>query len=482
MNITKKIRDILKVISGRLDHVDPGSFFIVVGALFGLLFLFITPPVAGLDEEQHFYRSYQVSDLNIKSDKVNAPNVYGEPGYGYGGSLPASVFYDVNKLRNSMNEDLSYQYNQVKDKIDTPLNQDSKVNVRFDNTAIYSPVPYIPQALGMSLGKAFNASPVVLSYLGRMAVLVVWLLAIYFAIRIIPIGKWVLVVLALNPASLFLASNLSGDAIAIASIALFTAVVLYTRTLKSRLSALKIVGILSLVLIIALQKNAYLPLVFVTLLIPSTVVSTRIKVAITVLGLLVGVAWNIAILSIASGIPDYFSLDQHISSHDQLLFILSHPLSFISILLWNIFGMPSILVAPGFVGLVSDTVLPFWIIILWWAVFVAAISIKDKSALVAKVQTPSARLSFGAIALAGIGATIASLYIGWNAVGSNEIQGVQPRYFIPLSFLLIPVLLNLKWKIEVKGVNVLRCIKISILIILLFAVLTMATRYIYGIR
>jgi hypothetical protein len=38
------------------------SNFLLLGAFFGILFLLVTPPLQSPDEQEHFFRSYQVSE------------------------------------------------------------------------------------------------------------------------------------------------------------------------------------------------------------------------------------------------------------------------------------------------------------------------------------------------------------------------------------------------------------------------------------
>ena len=66
----------------RIKKVKPSSFFAFTATLFGLLFLFITPPFQGPDEINHFYKAYQIADghftSEIKDDRL-------------GGHIPKSI-------------------------------------------------------------------------------------------------------------------------------------------------------------------------------------------------------------------------------------------------------------------------------------------------------------------------------------------------------------------------------------------------------
>lgn len=466
----------IALVRAYLDKFDIRLYFLIVGAVFGVLIVFITPPVAGFDEEQHFYRAYQVSDMKFKPEKVSAVNVYGEPGVGYGGYLPKSVFNVINKLRNSMNEDKSYQYGQIKRSIKTKLNAQDKVAVRFDNTAIYSPMLYAPQAVGINIGKIFNLSPTILSYLGRLANLSFWLALIYFAIKLTPVGRWAFVILALNPASIFLASSLSPDAVCIAVVALFLAIIMKLTNGKDRISTFDYLLVLIATVATALLKNVYIPIIFLLFLIPSKAISVKRKIFTIILGCLVGLAWNYLILKIANGIPTYFSIDLHISTYEQIMLMITEPFRFLSVLIWNIFGMPSVVLSAEISGSVSDTALPFWSTLLWF--FILAISLL-KNERHTKITN---RWIYIVIAcLTGL-AIIFSLYIGWNEVGAVRMIGIQARYFLPVGFLLVPILIG-RYDIFSKKFsdNFDIMAKIAMIIILMSTVLTLIVRYAHGI-
>src|SRR6202795_4617454 len=81
--------------------------------------------------------------------------------------------------------------------------------------APYSPVGYIPHAVGIGLGRLFGASPLVLFYLGRLFGLGAWMVLVFLAIKTTPILKWSYFLLALMPMTLYLAASNSVDSVVI---------------------------------------------------------------------------------------------------------------------------------------------------------------------------------------------------------------------------------------------------------------------------
>lgn len=435
----------------KLKSYDPASIFLVIGLLAGVGYVTLTPPMQSPDEVEHFYRSYQVSDFNLVSDKVNAKG-HGGVGEGYGGELPRSLIQAATILKGDVaGSARKFEYNAIGKAAALPLNVNDRQKIRFDNTTIYSPIPYIPQAIGINVGKAFNANPVVLSYLGRITNLLVWLFVLYLAIRITPIGKWAFTSIALSPLAVFLAANLSSDTFTIAIAALFVAIILKLRTM-TRAPGWPILTLLGAVAVmICLLKNAYLPLVLLLFMIPSRVISIKLKIAAVVFGIGIGLLWNLLVFSAAKEIPEYFGIMSNIDARAQLSYMLQNPLVTVGNFAWNVFGTPSIALNQTYNGLIGwgDVPLPFWLTFAsLLTIVLSLLYVEAKPSVVKKVQPVYVRLYFALVILACVGATVLSLYIGWTEVGNKLIGGVQGRYFIPVTFLLIPVVMHSALKID----------------------------------
>lgn len=68
------------------------------------------------------------------------------------------------------------------------------------------------------------------------------------------------------------------------------------------------------------------------------------------------------------------------------------------------------------------------------------------------------------------------MLFGWTIVGSTSIDGLQPRYFVPVTLMLIMILSNIKiFDIKVENKNLYYAI--SIIIINIVAVYTLLTSF-----
>jgi uncharacterized membrane protein len=83
----------------------------------------------------------------------------------------------------------------------------------FPSSLAYSPVCYLPQAVGIALGRLFDLPPVALLYLGRLMAVVCTVFLGYAALAATRFFRWPLLLLLLMPMTLFQAASLSADAV-----------------------------------------------------------------------------------------------------------------------------------------------------------------------------------------------------------------------------------------------------------------------------
>lgn len=482
------LRGLIRTAKGTiLDGVRNRSapeIFLLLGFVFGVGFLVLTPPMQSPDEVEHFYRSYQVSQGKIFPERLYVKG-HGETGDGYGGELPRSVVSAAVLLKGNVAGSANkFDYSVLEQAAEIHLERHDTQQIRFDNTTIYSPVPYIPQSIGINIGKIFDMGPLYLIYLGRVFNLLFWLLATYAAIRLVPVGKWAFAAIALNPISVFLASNLSSDVFTISTVALFVAAILHLRQKESVLTRKVLILLLLTTMSVALLKNAYLPVILLLLAIPSKKFLLRYKLIIISGGFILGMLWNIHSLSAAQTIPQYFGLQGNIDSHQQVKYILDEPVRSAMVLLWNVFGTPSILSLQSYNGIIGwgDVPLPFWVSLLsFFAIGMALLSMDKPKSIVRFVQTRLIRTWFGFVFAASAAAIVLSLYVGWTAVGGKIVSGVQGRYFIPLSFLLVPLLANSGIWIDSEKQRFERFLTIILAVSLGAALIVLTLRYTRGI-
>jgi uncharacterized membrane protein len=392
---------------------------LIVGALVGLALVFITPPFQVPDEDAHFFRAYQASTFNLRLEKRSK--------YVVGAELPRSylqtqlLFRSLTLDRGSRVHFAMYQ---------SALSIAESETVFCSPILPYPPVAYTAQAIGMFAGRIAGAPPVISFYIARILNLALFLFMVTYAIRLMPVMPWGLALLILMPMTMFEAASVSADAFTIGFSFLMIAFLLHCAAREKRLAAGDVGLMFAGAVILALAKQGYSPLIFFALLIPSDRFGTRMRKAIVLSGLFIitaaiGIACLFAIRDYSVGLPGS-------DSAGQLRLILAHPLSYLVKLIASPFRSFCIESFIGWLGWL-DTRLPKWILVPYSLLLIAVPFAERRRFVLSRQQ----RLVAGGLFLL-LGAIIFTVqYLSWNPVGRKIIDGVQGRYLIPFSPLLL---------------------------------------------
>lgn len=442
----------------KFDRIE--KFFLVTAGIFGCLFILTTPPFQVADEYLHFYRAFQISERQWIAQQ-QAGDCFGYSQYFeketcLGGKLPKSLLTTV---RESSSVDLRFHPERKQDIRDIiaaskiPLNSEDRIFIKFNTTGLHAPIPYLPQAMGISIGKNLNLPPLIIFYLGRVSNLAIWLLLSGLALKITPIGKLLLLLLLLTPMSLFQASSLSADALTNGISFLWIAIVLKLSLDRHiSISGNHIIVLSILAIMLCLSKLAYFPLLLLLFLIPIEKFKSFKRYSLAIA--LIGIASASAILTWSSIVDRiYVPLSSGIFPSRQIEFILDFPLEFIATI-WRTFSQEGINYLHQFVGVLGwiDTPLPWLLIVSYFiAVSIATLGENHQNIEI------SFKYKLGILAILVIGAIVlSSLAYLWNPLGAKTIGGLQGRYFIPFSPLFFMLFYNygyhLKFSILQKAV------------------------------
>ena len=419
----------------------PEVLFVLFASFFGLTLVFLVPPMQAPDEQTHFFQSYAVSNLDFKPHRFqNEKYTY------YGSELPKSVFVATDDFLTDTagKPDVEFDTRLFGEYINQPLNP--QVTAHEHNGSGYAPIVYLPQAIGITIGKIFNTSPLIMIWLGRLINLIVWVVLIYLAIKIIPFGKWAMAILALNPMAVFLSASLSADVVTTALAFLFFSIIASSLVSKSTLSTKTTITLVGLLVLLGLTKPTNILFGLLLLAIPWKSFVTLRKFWLICLGsigiaIAVSLAWNVVVVGEASQSTAQLQRPGvGIDSAAQLTGIVQQPLYFIKTLLVNY-----VFVTPGHYGnqvLQStfgrfgwlDTSLPLWTIALYiLGLFLALIYQLGRGKRLSLFQKAvSLTILFGLCL-----ANVLAMYLVYTPAGNSVIDGVQGRYFIAGSVLLL---------------------------------------------
>ena len=407
-----------------------GSWLAVLPSLLPLVFLLLgtstvvflsicTPPFQTPDEDVHLMRAYQVSN--------------GVLFHGDGGEVDEGI------------DEAFSHYSQLPHHPDakaTAADKDAAASVRWTGrrvyihfaTSSYAPTGFLPQALGVALGRFLDLSVVDTLTLSRLLngalAISISTLALCWCRR----GKLLMFAILMMPMtmSLFGSCNQDASTISLACLAssIFSWHIEEGRPFSLRMSVV-LVSILSIISLARPPYGAFLLLLLVPGLLPRWG-----KLPVWITGLcLVGVPivltfawWMASILTTKtkymlpgiSGTVDPWLQFLNMIHHPG---VLPHALANIQLFVTCIAGIIAIL---GWV----DTELPFFYYLVM--VLVLMIAMSGEMAYGGRFKRSAMASVLVAISCAAAG-VILSAYMLWDPVGSRVLLGVQGRYFIPLA-------------------------------------------------
>lgn len=190
----------------------PEIIFVVISLLFGIVFSIAIPYGAGFDEETHLVRIFDISGGNLIPNRPTSD-----------GNYTFSEFYSLSYQRRLIQTPATDQFSTTS--LTIKPNWQNMSGGHTEST--YLPIMFFPEAVIAGLGwRVLNLPILPVIFLIRIIGLLVYISLSYFAIRLLPMGKWVITILSLTPMAIFQASTINGDHFTIAVSSLYIAAVL----------------------------------------------------------------------------------------------------------------------------------------------------------------------------------------------------------------------------------------------------------------
>lgn len=422
-------------ITSQANKIKPENIYLIIALIYGVLFIFTTPPFQVPDEIGHFYRSYQISDgqmvASVKERWI-------------GGYFPKSL---ILTHRAAINKPGRIPLPLI----NMPLNDKDRTFSANICMSFYSPVPYIPQVIGIGLGRILDTSPLKLMYMGRFMNLMTSIAIVYLAIKITPIQKWLFFLLTLTPMFLFLSASLSADAFTNAVCVLWVSVILRYSLSQKKVGKSDIALLIFLAAVISLSKQAYMPLSLLFLLIKPESFGNKKSYLMSMFLLFAGsllatLFWAYTITPLVD--VHFTSWKYNLSPDKKISFLTTEPLQFLGIIM-NHFksgGLGYIEHLVGRLGIL-DVYLPKWLIVSYIGmIFVTTMNFTSSNEFQVNIKKKFIILFS---ILSCIVLIFTSLYIMYSTM-TNNLIGVHGRYFIPVSipFLLLFHGVKMRFKIE----------------------------------
>jgi uncharacterized membrane protein len=379
-----------------------------------------TPPFQSADELGHFYRAYRVAQGEILG------------GGGYADSAIDQLYACVAAL--PFNDKARFTA------ADRAKSKEVKwtgtlIYRKFQSTDAYAPTGYLPQALGVALGKGMGMGVMRTLMLARLLngtfAILVCSLALCWCRR----GKVVMFAVLLLPMTLSLFASCNQDATLIALTCLAFAIISRQISAGVPLSSTQATVLAFSLLIVCLGRPPYMPLLLV-LLIPHLLPPWRSKPSwlpgAFLAALLVAatiVWWRVTSISTA-GLVLHTSAYGAVDAKLQLLNLSHHP-GVVGILVADIFRHASVYFASmvGVLGWLDTPMPPPYYLAIALVLLMACLA---ELALGGKVKRSATALLLVS-PLAALAAVFLIEYLTWTWVGAPAIYGVQGRYGIQLA-------------------------------------------------
>ncbi|MCF0124603.1 MAG: DUF2142 domain-containing protein [Clostridia bacterium] len=435
------------------ENLKKEYIFLILASVIGLVLVFINVPQVRYDEHAHFWKSYEISEGHLKSDRENG--------------LPSSVI-DLFMREDGSYPNREFNYETVKEKMSVKLNQNERQDFAVGATAGLTPVSYIPQVIGTTIGRLLRLSPIAILWMGRITNLLAYIAIIFVAIKLIPSQKWkaILMIIALFPMNLNIASTLSPDMTIISVTILAISYTLYLKFQKEKidLKNITILGILCVIPMIC--KVVYFPLCLLVLLLPKEKFEdkTKIKIAycITIFMMIIPYIVCKKLFTATTG-----EIAIRTNTLEQCLFAISDLMRDIGTLINTMYSEFSNYFFEAIGGWNTIPVISVAIFIVLLLVMFLESNENDKYKFSKKDKIICSIIA--GIEILGI---MAGLYLTWTQAQVTVIEGVQGRYFLPVIPILALAFSNniISYKIKNKEIKYMIFIILTFIIVCGFSI------------
>jgi hypothetical protein len=401
------------------NFYTPANLFLIIGLIAGITYSIFIPYGAGFDEEQHVARVLEIGGLQFLPNRSAA-----------GGAASYLDFIALSYQRRYFQSPAQDLFSS--EKFLRPI--DKQESIILETRSIYPPFIFLPQSLLARLFWLKYDFPVIpVNILLRLAGLVEYLLLVYLAIRLLPVGKWVMMVLALSPTALYQAATLNADGFSNAVSFLFIGLVFMVYASQEYpIRRWKAWALAGACLLLGFAKPNCIFLLPLLLILPFRKFKPNTMLIVIGLGVLLSVIFT-GVYTALSISGSHFSSGGDMSLGRQLQLILANPLDFmLTAVKGNFAATPDYF--RNWVGVYGhwDGNVPEVVYWLYPLALAAALLAEPRY----KLFSTKARIYTLCVFLAGAAATMFMYFYAHYSPEELINLGKQGRYFIFIAPLL----------------------------------------------
>ena len=427
------IYKLYKLSQGVEKRIKKEWLFAGLALVIGVALVFVNAPQVRYDEHAHFWRAYEIASGNIISRTTN--------------ELPNSVTDLFMREDNSYpNKEINYE--TIQEKIGAELNEDEKTPFAVGATGSLTPISYIPQVIGVLIGRVLQLSPMIILYLGRLTNLLAYIALVFMAIKIMPSEKWKLIIMmiALFPMSMNLAATVSPDTVILGTTLLAISYAMHLKFETKEITYKHIILLGILCMIPTVCKIVYFPLCLLVLLLPHEKFESKTKRILSWVIIFAIVFIPYLVLNRIVSLGDY-EIAIRTNMTEQILFTLSSiPRDFITLI-----NTIYVEFSDYFFEMIGGwNTIQILSIVLFIMLLIAMYKTEENEKKLTFTKTD--KVICWVIFIIEVLGVVAAMYLGWTQAQQTVVEGVQGRYFLPI-IPLICILLSknkLEWKIKNK--------------------------------
>ena len=415
---------LLVLTGGKKFQYRPEGYVAVICFLLGIAMLANVPyEKHSWDDETHFANAYQMAYALQGKDTqwTQATDAFIDL------ELPFAESYEERLLN--------------KERLDASAKNDTRIEEKVDFGFFMGHLDAVPTAVGILLMRALGMSFSQWFVAARLINLLLYTIMVYFAVKITPVAKNLLAFLALMPTPLFLTISYNTDYVINGLMMLGTAMFLKQYlTPKEELKKGDVAVFVLSMFFACIRKIIYIPLILLGVLLPKSKFTSKRQRTIYY-GILFGTFAAVMIFlgATATGMTDVRGGDTSVAGQVAYIFgnIPGFAVMFVKeILSYSIDFLFDSQAKMNFniAGMLEGTMEIVLIIFLSFQIICAKGHEKEK-----QISMKTSVLGLGLIGLV-VCFIWGSMYLAFTPVGSNVINGVQARYYLPFMYLLFVLL------------------------------------------
>lgn len=410
-------------------HPDSGKKSLVrwgvtAVAVFALLYAFVLPPLSSPDEIRHYLGAYRLSN-----QWMNAKDQVEKDGFVYVRAEDAELI-----LHDFPGYDDYYSLLEKKNWLGTTDKTELTLMTaeKYQSGVFYS---YLPQAVGITLARLLHMKQIPLMLLGRLFSIALFVLLLALALKKMPFGREMLLLLGLTPMVLEVVAAYSYDGLVLGLSFYFIAHVLQLTYEAEKVTIRDMIILTAVMALMAPVKVIYLLLAFIMFMIPREKFASKKQYLLSALAMLV-VVGLFFLLTRAGKLSEYVAETNTELTYAEegsftLSAVLGHPVHTAKLFL-NSIQTQSGTWLTDMVGSRlgwQDISLPGLLVFLWLGLlFVASMRPAEEGVF---VKTGHRVLLWAVFIVIGMMAMV-TMMLAATPISATYVWGMQGRYFLPI--------------------------------------------------